>query len=271
MIYELVTQGDVRFFVHKDILASQSAPFHEAMSGEWSEASERKFNLEDWDSDTVARMVQFLYKGDYQYPKPTPIHDGSVPSSRTPSEHPETSPADDLDRPLTPLGDRLSSALSSWIGKPVPSPTELDSFTPEKFDFGDALLCHAKVYAFAHYKSIDALRDLAYHRLLATLARVDPIPGDSHLAVNFVELASYAYSNTDSLVSTAEPLRELIAQFTALNFKALRTAPEAVELMGKGGDLVMDVMGKICRMLPDREPRGGGPDGRRFVSGIKVS
>lgn len=73
MVELLAQGGESRFFVHANILVSQSQPFKNALAGNWKEATERKIDLNDWDGDTVGRLVEFLYRGNYQYPDPAPI------------------------------------------------------------------------------------------------------------------------------------------------------------------------------------------------------
>lgn len=267
-----MAEGDVRFFVHKDILSSQSEPFREATCGVWTEAAERRISLKDWDGETVARMIQFLYKGDYQYPEPAPI---SPASDSDASVRPQTcvkaeETTELCNRPLTPLDDWIERTIPARPENIVPRPVKLENFDPSHYDFKETLLSHAKVYALAHFKSIDSLRDLAYERLLLTLSHLDPIPPDSHLSMNLVDLASYGYSNTDCLSNSQEPLRNLISQFTALNLKAWQTEPEAIGLISSVGDFTKDVIRKVCRTLPDRPGRLANAN-TRFISGLRVS
>ena len=56
---------------------------------------------------------------------------------------------------------------------------------------------------------------------------------------NLVELISYVYVNTDSLVSEEEPLRELVTTYLAQNFRHFE-GEEVGELMEQGGDFVLD-------------------------------
>lgn len=275
-IFELVAEDDVRFFVNKAILASQSKPFREAMMGPWREATERKIILTDWDSDTVARLVEFLYIGDYPYPDPSPLKPVPEPAGGDPeSGLPE---ADDLEseldssRPLTPLGECLQKCLAPDQDDAITDAQRLEKFNPADHDFGDVLLAHAKVYALANYKSVDSLRTLALKRLLLLLTRLHPIQPASHISMNIVDLASYVYSNTDPLSRTQEPLRKLTTQFIALNLAAFQTEPRAVKLVANGGDFVIDLMSKVCRRLPD--PEGifwtGHSQKKGFISNVKA-
>lgn len=267
----------MRFFVHKDILISRSKPFQEAITGEWQEALERRIQLKDWDSDTVARLVEFLYVDGYTYPDPSPIGPERAPAETNPKPA-ETAAGDvepqlDSNRPLTPLSVCFQRDLPPDTVVASNDKQRLDRFDPAVYDFGQVLLAHAKVYALANYKGIDALRTLALKRLYLTLARLHPLRPSSRILINMVDFATYVYANTDQLSRSEEPLRKTTSQFLALNLAAFHTEPQAVELMAQGGDLVKDLMAKICRSLPD--PEGvfwaGGYLLTRYISGIKVS
>lgn len=284
-VFELIAGDDVRFFVNKDILASQSKPFREATTGPWTEVTERKIDLKDWDSDTVARLVEFLYIRDYTYPDPLPLTPKTAstsgdPAAGSPSSAfvipPNTNSEPDTSRPMTPPGEWLitttpQASIDSASG-PVSDADRLNQFPPAQHEFDDVLLAHAKVYALAHYKGVDLLRTLACKRLHLVLSRLHPLQPASHIAGNIVDFVSYVYANTDTLLNSEEPLRKITAQFVALNLTAFQTEPQAVELVGRGGDFVKDLMSKVCRRLPD-------PDGffwsaprpqKGYISNIKV-
>lgn len=248
-------------------------------AGEWKEASERKINLSDWDADTVSRLLQFLYSGDYQYPDPNIVSENPDPTVASEATVPTQAKDEvgsiktDIKRPLTPLKEwRENARYSRQNDTNVPSDwTRLQRFEPARYDFKEVLLTHAKIYALANYKLVHALQNLALERLLFTLAHLDPIPGDSHLSLNLVELARYGYSNTTRLSNSAEPLRDLISQFAALNFEALQNEPLAIEFIGQGGDFVVDVAGKLCRRLSKRQVvQSRATSGTRFISRLRV-
>lgn len=269
-VFELVACDGIRFYVNKDILASQSKPFQEATSGPWKEAVERSIDLKDWDSDTVARLVEYLYLRNYDYPDPTPLKSSPKPTLAG-AKPPPTIPVPDPKRPLTPIHDCLKGCLPpAEVAPPITVTESLASFDPADNDFHDILLAHAKVYALANYKSVDGLRTLALRRLMLTLSRLHPLRASSHVLMNVVELASYVYDNTDYLSNSEEPLRKLTSQFIALNFAAFQTEPRAVEFVAQGGDIVRDLMAKLSRRLPNPEglPWAGGSS--KYISGIKV-
>lgn len=223
----------------------------------------------------MGRLVEFLYTGDYQYPDPelVSLEHASVVSDKGSSHRPPTS--SDVsgestypERPLTPLNRCLRHGLSNG-DKTVTR--GLESFEPSQYDYKETLLSHAKVYALAHYKSVNVLRSLALKHLITTLSRISPVQPNSHIILNVIDLVNYVYSHTDSLASSEEPLRRLVSQFAALNFTALYTKEEMVEFISEGGDFITDLMTKVNRRL--RVAENGlslDPKVGRFVSGIRV-
>lgn len=294
-IIELTAKGQSRLLVHKDILTSQSQPFRNAITGVWKESAERKIDLEDWDKETVGRLVEFLYTGNYSYPDPEPIlprqqqqQQVSVVPDGDAGQQSPTAPGtiqssqgsgggggspSDRRCPLTPLDQCLPRCLQESRKTDA---ERLEWFLPDQHGYKEALLSHAAVYALARYKAVDSLQILALRRLTMTLSRISQILPDSSLPLGVIDLVKYVYSHTDALSSTEEPLRRLISQFAALNFPALQTGAEFVELMSEGGDFVNDLMAKVSRRLVAAETGPGisaagssGPP--RFISRIRVS
>lgn len=290
-VVELVTNDDQHFFVHKAILTSQSTSFQNT--------PERTVDLSEWNSDTVARLVEFLYCRNYDYPDPTPLEpraERSLGENLPPAQ--ADSEVENPRRPLTPLPDCLGSSLALDMA-PRTDVERLHPFDPPHYDFGGILLAHAKVYSLASSKSIIPLQTLALRRLLLVLLRLHPLQPQSHILKNIVDFTRYVYAsnlsvNTDFLVSSEEPLRKLASQLIALNFAVFHSQPDAVELIAQGGDLVTDVMAKVCRRLSDpvgvtwtagpteevmgpreelmgpREEVRGPREEVRYISGIKV-
>lgn len=267
-IFELEAQGGVRFFVHKDILAHQSQPFANATDGVWTESTERKINLEDWDAKTVGRLVQFLYTGDYKYPG-YPLSE--IPEEPTVKE--QSAPKSPEDSELFPgtLTPSLERVLGTSATPRITDSTWLELVDTSNFDFEETLLAHAKVYALAHYKSITMLKALAQERLSSVLFALHPLNHNPHLPTNIVSLATYVYENTDSLANSAEPLRNIVSNFVVLNFPAWQAHPEAVEMMCGGGDFVRDVLTKICRRLGNPVVLSVATPTTRFISTFSVS
>lgn len=272
-IIELAAGDDTRFFVHRDILVYQSQPFSDALTGEWREATDHRIDMTDWDSETVSRLVQFLYTGDYHYPAPAPVSPTPLQPKLADEPVPERTdePSPLLNRPLTPLEKCVAVAMPPGIDDHVGDPPWLDEKTsPAGLNFKETLLAHAKVYVIAHYKSIAALKALAQRRLSTIILKLHPLRPDPHLTMNIVDLVIYVYAHTDSLSNSEEPLRKIVSQFVAFNFSTWYTHPEAAGLMGDGGDFVKDVLSKMCRILQGAT-RNVASAGTQFIKGLRVS
>lgn len=266
-VYELITRDDVRFFVHSDILASQSKCFQQTITKTLKESSERKIHLTNWDAETVARLVEFLYRDDYPYPDPSPVE-----------PRPRTTPEPRQPNAVNVNAQPGSSQLFSLSGgPPVPNRADkigdgqrLEPFDPAKFDYGRVLMAHARVYVLASNKAIGSLQIFAFKRLLLALVRLQPLQAGSHIASNIAGLAGYVYENTNHI--SEYQLRMFVARFIALNIVAFQKDPLAVMLMAKGGSLVTDIMSELCKGLEGSTTTSptATPPKTRYISNIKV-
>lgn len=87
---------------------------------------------------------------------------------------------------------------------------------------------------------------MAYHRLLGILENLQPITPDSNLRFHVVQLLGYVYAHTQD---SEDRMRKLVSQFVALNFTAMQGVKEMKEVMSRGGQLVVDLMPKVCRRV----------------------
>lgn len=275
-IFELITSDDVRFFVHKDILISQSKPFEQATAGPWLEATERKILLSDWDTDTVARLVEFLYRDDYPYPDPSELHlslaleETTAPPVKSDEVHVEGEL--DSSQPAIPTATVVQSKLGSNWPVNVSDTQRLEPFDPVLYDFELVLLAHAKVYVLANFKRVHFLQALALNRVSLVLSRLQPLQAGSHITRNVTAFARYVYANTNHLLMCEEPLRKITSDFITENVVAFQKEKCAVKLMAEGGDLVTDLMSKLCRLVDMKDSSSiGVSQKKRYISNIKVS
>lgn len=201
--------------------------------------------------------MEFLHTGNYQYPDPSPASSGKQSAPEEPSqdlvrpgivEKPSDKAKSGSNRPLTPLDKCLSNIPLQEQNNRETDQARLDRFSAQD-DYRELLFSHAKVYSLAHRKSIHALQVLALRRLSMVLLKINPIQPDSPTTLNFIDLAKYVYSHTDSLVSSEEPLRKLISQFAALNITVLQNREEMAGLMSEGGDFVNELTPKVGRRV----------------------
>lgn len=230
--------------------------------------------MKGWDSLTVGRMVEFLYHGSYQYPDPAPLSpEGIAPVRGTGPRSILSVPSTVRDqsqsstpRPLTPVSECLQQYFSTDQREDAQTSVQrLAGFDPAIYNYGEALLAHAKVYHIAQYMEILPLQATALQHLLDTLSSMNPIVASSgsHNVGGIVELARYVYANTNHLENDEEPLRRLVSYFVASNFSVLKSTPDLGQLFIGGGDIVMDVMENVFRvpLLARQEGRVSRPDG----------
>lgn len=261
-IFELSAEaGQKSFFVHKNLLVEQSELLRTAVK----QATDRKIDLGSWDGETVSHLVDFLYLHTYKVMIPEPlcptgqftestISDTSATDSRsdTPDTVRDRSPDAIHRRPLTPLREIIEShdAQNNPTGW-NPAPAEIEGsysilYPLETHECSGVLFAHANVYALAQSLGIDDLQRIPYRYLAVILDSFKPIDPESHIATITIELLSHVYRNTRSL---RDPMRILVSQFAALNFPALQRMDQMKELVRQGGELVVDLVEKVCRRL----------------------
>lgn len=283
-IFEILAGPDQkRFYAHADVL-SKSESLRALIEGKWKDSLERKVVLEDWDEETVERLLEWLYTDDYACPHPTrpateeaiqpaaphkDDEDSSIDSSK-PSEEDFLLPLDppnvatqpeqaadfgpirptavllDLHKAFSPIDAKISgsAAFDNWA-------TSLRSAAHE-YDFEATLLAHAKLYALANYILLPALKTFALHRLQSVLLFLNPLKARTLPVRNLVTLAHYVYAHTDTLANSKEPLRNFLSMFIGSNFAGFEG--QGVDaLMEQGGNFVVDV----CRKLQAACSRGG--------------
>lgn len=252
--------------MHKNLLAIESSFLCSAVD---TVSANGKYDLQSWDGETVGHFVNYLYLHSYDAPKPHPLcpimgapnGSGSVTtgthSPGTISSNSSTQRDHSMDqtdpRPLTPLSelrDQLDDAVNDGLGS-GPSPVAAERlyshlYPQETHDYHDFLLAHAKVYALAQSLEVSVLSKMAYHRLLVILENLHPITPESRVKLNVVELLRYVYAHTQD---TGARMRNLVSQFVVLNFAAMQSVAEMVELASGGGQLTVDLMAKVCRRV----------------------
>lgn len=221
--------GHKSFVVHKNLLIIQSPLLRWAVD---TLSADGIFNLKSWDGETVAHFVNFLYLQTYVVPGPQP----PLPTVGVPVESASNT------RPLAPssgLRDRPNDGDKD-------GPDSGHSCPQEANDYHNVLLGHAKVYALAQSLDVNILSSMAYHHLLEILESLHPVAQDSRVRLNAVELLAYSYAHTND---KGDPIRILASQFVALNFTAIQDLEEMNQMMRSGGQLTVDLMGKVSRRL----------------------
>lgn len=259
MIELIADGGRASFFVHKDLLASQS----EFRRTNTNRAVNGKFDLEAWDGETVGYFVDFLYLRGYNVENQEPlcpaagspegtVSDTTEETSR--SDTPDTIQPDSSQdpthpRPLTPI----QSLLDSFNAEDHGSLPRVDLGHADhglhrlaSHDYRGFMFAHAKVYALAQSLGIDELQRMAYRSLAGVLAGFESTVEGSVLATSSIEIMRYIYSKCHG---PGDPMRNLVTQFAALNFLALQRIDRMKEVVSEGGELAVDLVAKLCRRL----------------------
>lgn len=203
-MFEIVAGPNrTKFLAHARVL-EKSDKLRATVQGKWKDSTEHKIVLEDWDPETVGRLLEWLYTGDYDSPFPTEVpqpgaegQDSHVPESLIPTEVPQPgaeggeSPVSEISVPSTSSGEEnnqstpkhasvkrsrsLMALASITFNKADPElrPSHAEAFDQwaTKFldrsralDFEAALLAHAKLYALADYMLLPTLQAQIFQR-----------------------------------------------------------------------------------------------------------
>lgn len=249
------------------------------MEGDWKECAERKIVLEDWDEETVGRLLEWLYSGDYNSPCPRK-HASSTATSHADTQgaqdehdiipaalaiareaigspdfmlglesgpNANTKAVLDGDHRLQPLIDLADQLFNGVRYKPQTSSSEYfgiwsanTEHPPQYLDFEATFFAHAKVYALADYMLLPDLQAVAFQHLKRIFLWIDSRIAKSAAVPNLITLIEYVFANTHRPKSGKEPLRELIAILIATNFCNFKEV-DIRGLMNIGGIFVIDV------------------------------
>ena len=256
-------KGTRTFYVHGGILSQNSQPFKSIVDGNWEESVNREIDLEEWDADTVSRMIEYLYTKDYTWQKngkfkPVPV----IVSEESPSV--DHSP--DAMRPLTPI-----SGLIEYREKQRRLCQFNDKLghVDKEEALGELFLVHAKVYALANYRAIEKLSELALDRLLHSLSVFQSTEYNPQQIGYIVELVSYVYENTCWRIGKPEPIRQAVTRFIALELTKLDSTGEISVLMSTYGDFACDLLSDLTRRIKLAEAQIGMR--HKYLAGIEVS
>ena len=253
------------FTAHANVLA-KSKRLKASIEGEWKESSDHQLVLEDWDEETVGRVLEWLYTGSYTEPQPQ-----EPPASPKPldSRNRETGMyvgGETQDITTYPNGDEEMVTTSSWTSRPVEHlklplppdtyhtapltslrfPTNVDTESAQEsskatptaeaestYTTEAILLAHAKVYVMADYMLLPGLQRLAFEILQEVLSGIGRGYWKTDgLAIEFTTaLVVYVYANTTGLSKGKEPLQNLVSTFVATNLHLFKDGEEILQLM----------------------------------------
>ncbi|KAL9130558.1 MAG: hypothetical protein Q9217_001271 [Psora testacea] len=273
----LAGEGEKALHAHANVL-SESETLRVMIEGDWKESKESQIFLRDWDEDTVSRVLDWLYTGDYKSPFPRrqtsytqsgeeavvirplepsytarPAPEASNVSKSTPIQiGAPTGNLDDIEYEAKELARKESNFLDFivWAQKHSGEASALNHAEP--------LMAHAKVYALAGYFLLRDLKLLAAKRLRASVLFIGAFQAGSPAVDDVALVAKYIYTNTnaykDGKPEEEEPLRRFISGVIATHFKHF-VGEGPNQVLHEGGDLVMDICQKMRAqaVIPDKD------------------
>lgn len=153
------------FIVHRNIVCGRSDVMDKECGGGFLEAQARIIEHSVFDSSAVDRMLQFMYRNDYQLGTACPT-----------------------------IEDRNTATRDTIAASSPASGTtdeETAASTMAEADAEDELVAHVYVYAIADYYDLPALQNLAVTKFNSSADKWESISTEA-----LVELAAVVYSNT---------------------------------------------------------------------------
>ncbi|KAK1143169.1 hypothetical protein N8T08_007055 [Aspergillus melleus] len=218
------------FRIHRKLLQSKSRPLIAALDSTLKEGQDSLYEFEDVKEGTVARFIEWAYRGDY----PTSI---TLLEPLPTSFIPEKVDTDIEDEPATK--------------------TPETDFTSENHP----LLIHIRLYIFSQIYFIPDLPKLAYEKTTACFADLDKPDGlDKQLAVvDALRLSFSRLSHNDTLL-------DWLAQYTAYSVDKLRLQGSFHDLLKDFPALSSRMMNSLspAQTPPWRSPQQKAPAHTKF-------
>lgn len=246
------------------------------INGRMSEAVNEVASLEDVETETFVRFIQWAYTGSYNVGRnnnnnnkndvganhngllreatidddePNPMMRRYIASrSRnkkggyTEDDYFSRSPLENLRKAF---GERDYPVIeSSLLVEQSPSSYNNNNREHSKeHRRPDIYLLHAKLFVFAEKYDIQPLKMLAIHNLHLALSRYQLLL--QHIS-DITDLIRYSYENTHA---SDDLLRELLASYVELEMAVLIEAKPFEELLEEGGDFVGDFLKRVKKRI----------------------
>lgn len=203
------------------------------------EATERRVIWEEIDEETFIRFSQYVYTGDYDESQPKKREaDAATPSQAehmvfkwerlrpgvggTVMRQQGVKPP-----PISTKKDLLWSKFQKLHPLPSALVVSLSTNGPDD-DYTEVLLCHARTYVFADYYGIEALQNMALHKLRQVLTRFKL---HANGCGDVARLVEYCFNETTDKGEQADPLRSLVCLYAACKVEELWKVAEFQDLM----------------------------------------
>ncbi|KAL2046181.1 hypothetical protein N7G274_001628 [Stereocaulon virgatum] len=255
-IFELIAGSKCKavFHVHASVLVKLEK-LKALVEGGWEDSTARKIELEDWDEDTVARLVEWLYTGRYTCPSPGSDTSDEVAPLTNDKQYNDIGNTCELVAPLRTDPTKTHTSLMHirfrksgcvyQFGKTTDARWKRAERTRKKSGLDSTTLADAKVYVFADYMLLPGLQAFAFEGVAARLIWMGSFTPNTQIISDIVALAEYVYANTVKPCDHEEPLRELISTYIAMDFDLFHDEGGLVErLIDQGGAIAVDVWEK---------------------------
>jgi hypothetical protein len=230
------------------------------------ESQEGCVRLDDVDSQTFSRFVEWLNTDTYSVPAAPDFKSVSDRGDECQSDVTSQSallPTWVVDGDVFPTSEeqmfpqrRVSPRQFDLPGVAIrPILRQIDQTQGRSPDTYESILqascfAHAKLYVFADQRQISALQQLTAKRLQETLQTLNQ---SAEQALLITSLVDYAYENTAGMNIEDNPLRLVMVETAAEQLERLIPSPVFLELLEEGGQFVMDLVREMMARALRRE------------------
>lgn len=239
------------------------------------ESNEGCATIPDSDETTFARLVEFLYTGDYNAPQPSRVGDIQPEIHRNQMEGelavasafgntyeepaiPDPLPvASDVDvwgftaknrrkqtsRTTSKLPDLV---LNAEIASPLPTSSEVHLGSSDGADYTAVFFCHAQLYVLAGTYDILTLKVLAGQRLSKAFQHSHRAAGS---VANITGLIEYVFERTPESDSQPDTLQDLCVHHAANSLETIMSSTDFRRLLRKGGLFVERLASRVVDRL----------------------
>ena len=259
----IVTAGDQKVYAHASVL-KKAEMLGKMVEGPWKEAHDKVIHLQDWDAETVARLVDYLYTHDYRCPLPTPKGSEQAAEFQADQGSEKESPAKQhFMSKIPPRKQRILCQKMNYLmrenspfwmaeGSPdyenfVNYERKVNEFQACEWDWFIPIMTHAKLYALSTFLLLPSLQELSLCRLAYTMITNISYPIDPERTVTTTAVLRYIYTNTPCLADGDELARDFVSTYVAACIDQLdRTVVN--QLIEEGGDCAVDIFTHLKNM-----------------------
>jgi hypothetical protein len=251
--------------VHANAIAATCSQMSVLINGNMNEANTRCAEIKEVEVEDFIRFCEYAYRGDFTVPtwkrdetwsaspKVLPNDMESELPEPVPEPVPELPP---VAKPKRAISKNMRRKLESLVTFETriyelvdddPKTKIQDSFNPYTNDTADqdftpVLLAYARLYTFAHFRSIEPLKALILQKLHSTLKGFKLY---YNRVGDIIKLAEYAYTADDlpnrGANGRVDPLRRLVVEYIAWEINTIGMRTEFVELLEEASEFAGDI------------------------------